>query len=215
MKNILPNLQIEKCLLQFQNFLSEDTREIFKMYMKKVFQNIAKKANRKVFLEEKSIDKDKENHDNYLSQQKVIDAMMKRPRNSIESIVGTSQTDGTSQKMSKLWQPNARIQKSIDLSINQLSQTSVSISNDKFPIKLTSAFSSFSSKIDSIKIQHKTPLMTCAICREVSNSPCAAKCGHICCANCWHRLLEKAKGQGSCPICRASVTNISISRLKS
>ena len=40
----------------------------------------------------------------------------------------------------------------------------------------------------------------CLVCKNVALEPCAARCGHICCENCWIRWL---KVKETCPLCRA------------
>eukprot|EP01117_Protostelium_nocturnum_P016311 TRINITY_DN6429_c0_g1_i1.p1 TRINITY_DN6429_c0_g1~~TRINITY_DN6429_c0_g1_i1.p1 ORF type:complete len:780 (+),score=226.14 TRINITY_DN6429_c0_g1_i1:416-2755(+) len=44
--------------------------------------------------------------------------------------------------------------------------------------------------------------ITCAVCREAPSNALAAKCGHICCSNCWTSLLNNRL---ECPVCRQLV----------
>ena len=43
---------------------------------------------------------------------------------------------------------------------------------------------------------------TCPICKEQALDPCAAKCGHICCKECWSRWMAVKQ---NCPQCKLSV----------
>ena len=46
-------------------------------------------------------------------------------------------------------------------------------------------------------------LKSCIVCLEVSKDPYAAKCGHICCHDCWKHLFKIKK---TCPMCRIDVS---------
>lgn len=52
--------------------------------------------------------------------------------------------------------------------------------------------------------------LQCSVCKEVADQPCAAKCGHICCQQCWISWL---KVKPSCPICRAPASQQSVARV--
>jgi hypothetical protein len=45
-------------------------------------------------------------------------------------------------------------------------------------------------------------VLRCCICRDKAAKPFVAKCGHICCFDCWSRWLEEKL---ECPICRERV----------
>ncbi|RYH21160.1 hypothetical protein EON65_21335 [archaeon] len=55
-----------------------------------------------------------------------------------------------------------------------------------------------------------TSKLQCCVCKETAEKPCAAKCGHICCQECWTRCLQI---KPMCPYCRAPTTKDSISKL--
>ena len=50
----------------------------------------------------------------------------------------------------------------------------------------------------------------CIICCDVSQQPCAARCGHICCAPCWTQWLRVNQ---TCPSCRKPASADTISNL--
>lgn len=52
--------------------------------------------------------------------------------------------------------------------------------------------------------------LACIVCKEVATQPCASKCGHICCQNCW---LSWLKIQKVCPLCRQPVDVNTITRI--
>jgi hypothetical protein len=52
--------------------------------------------------------------------------------------------------------------------------------------------------------------LTCAVCKEKATSPCAGRCGHVCCQECWTKWL---KVNSSCPLCRAPASAASVTRL--
>jgi hypothetical protein len=52
--------------------------------------------------------------------------------------------------------------------------------------------------------------LTCAVCKEKATSPCAGRCGHVCCQECWTKWL---KVNASCPLCRAPASSSSVTRL--
>lgn len=52
--------------------------------------------------------------------------------------------------------------------------------------------------------------LACAVCKEVANQPCAAKCGHICCQSCW---LSWLKIKTACPVCRSLVNVNTVTKI--
>jgi len=42
----------------------------------------------------------------------------------------------------------------------------------------------------------------CPICQEQPKNPLTAKCGHVCCKECWDKLLSTTL---QCPLCRARI----------
>lgn len=52
--------------------------------------------------------------------------------------------------------------------------------------------------------------LSCIICKEVPNVPCANRCGHVCCQSCWGEWL---KVKEVCPMCREKANKENISRL--
>lgn len=62
----------------------------------------------------------------------------------------------------------------------------------------------------SSKYIANTSKLQCCVCKETAVQPCAAKCGHVCCQDCWARCLQV---KPMCPMCRASTTKDSISKL--
>lgn len=52
--------------------------------------------------------------------------------------------------------------------------------------------------------------LACIICKETANIPCAGKCGHVCCQDCW---VEWMKIKSQCPICREPVSKDSIVKI--
>ncbi len=53
--------------------------------------------------------------------------------------------------------------------------------------------------------------LKCIICKDASNNPCAARCGHICCQECW---LTWLKVSNTCPLCKHEASINSITRIK-
>jgi hypothetical protein len=53
-------------------------------------------------------------------------------------------------------------------------------------------------------------LKSCLICREASKDPYAARCGHICCYECWQQWFKVRK---ACVICRTEVAPNSIVKI--
>ena len=52
--------------------------------------------------------------------------------------------------------------------------------------------------------------LVCAICKEKATNPCAGRCGHVCCQECWTKWL---KVNSSCPLCRAPADRTSVTRI--
>lgn len=52
--------------------------------------------------------------------------------------------------------------------------------------------------------------LTCAVCKEKASVPCAGRCGHVCCQDCWVRWL---KVNSSCPLCRAPASTASVTQI--
>lgn len=52
--------------------------------------------------------------------------------------------------------------------------------------------------------------LVCAICKEKATNPCAGRCGHVCCQDCWTKWL---KVNSSCPLCRAPADRTSVTRI--
>jgi hypothetical protein len=52
--------------------------------------------------------------------------------------------------------------------------------------------------------------LTCAVCKEKASTPCAGRCGHVCCQDCWVRWL---KVNSSCPLCRAPASTASVTKI--
>ena len=52
--------------------------------------------------------------------------------------------------------------------------------------------------------QEQKKRLICTICNERVSSPYAARCGHVCCIDCWHSWF-KQKDHNSCPLCRREV----------
>jgi hypothetical protein len=50
----------------------------------------------------------------------------------------------------------------------------------------------------------------CVICQEKATNPCAGRCGHVCCAECWSIWMAT---KSVCPVCREPMTKDSISKL--
>jgi hypothetical protein len=50
----------------------------------------------------------------------------------------------------------------------------------------------------------------CPICKEQALAPCAAKCGHVCCKECWSQWLRV---KPACPICKGATDADSIMRI--
>jgi hypothetical protein len=53
-------------------------------------------------------------------------------------------------------------------------------------------------------------LLTCGVCKEPAASPCAGRCGHVCCQECWSIWLRKSQ---TCPMCRAPADTNSVTRV--
>jgi hypothetical protein len=53
-------------------------------------------------------------------------------------------------------------------------------------------------------------LKSCLICREKSENPYAARCGHICCFNCWQHWFKVKK---ACVICRVEIVPDSLIKI--
>jgi peroxin-10 len=67
------------------------------------------------------------------------------------------------------------------------------------------------SNAKSLGSQPTVAPLKCIICSEPSTNPCAARCGHICCQNCW---LAWLKQKNACPLCRQEASINTITRIK-
>lgn len=54
--------------------------------------------------------------------------------------------------------------------------------------------------------------LICTVCNERVSDPYAARCGHICCINCWKSWLKQSNKQ-SCPHCRREVEYSQLTKL--
>lgn len=52
--------------------------------------------------------------------------------------------------------------------------------------------------------------LQCCVCKELASIPCASRCGHICCQNCW---VEWLSIKSICPMCREEVKKESITKI--
>jgi len=93
---------------------------------------------------------------------------------------------GDSSNVQRIFQPSGRSQKMIEASLSGHSSNKSSQSSN-------------------------TKSFLCVICKEVPDSPCAAKlCGHICCSTCW---LQWLKVKQVCPSCRKPVSKSNLTKI--
>lgn len=217
-ESALPNLFVEKALMELDVALTASLREEFRAHCLKVFLSLARKIERRSrSVKEEGI---KDNcktlhaeklHDRHLNSQlhaQPQTTLAKKPR--LHDSQDTMSSQGQHSIPDKMWQPSDRMKRLVDASVTTIKQTL----EDSVQQSSSSAAADFIRKVGGKPLNKKSPNLQCSVCQERCDVPCAARCGHVCCAQCWKKILEKAKTKSVCPVCRGPASFESISKLR-
>lgn len=133
--------------------------------------------------------------------QSVVNASSKRAR----SMALQSSTSSKSSSSAKLSAHSLLLsQRRPSTAASPSTQNAISLFEKVGSIIVGNSRPSTSSKSLSSSRSSSLAQMTCIVCSEKVLDPYAARCGHVCCLECWRSWL-KSQRKESCPLCRRAV----------